>query len=548
LVAASADDGKLAWSHPVGNLQLILRDDALYAAGAQKTTGLKFDYSSGSILAKFPARRACTRATGSVDSIFFRASGGTVRVLTETNTAQHIAPMRPPCQDGVLISNGNLYWGPWMCGCQLSLYGNICLSPKPAAPKTGADIYSDALTAGNDLARVQPLNADANDWVSFRGNNSRNDATEASIPSGVKLKWEANLNSAALPTAPVAAGGLVFVADRAGAVRALDENGKQIWKTYTAGPVYYPPAVDNDRVYVGSADGRVYAYEARTGRFLWSFRVAPEDRLIPVYGKLISTWPVAGGVVVEDGTVYAAAGIAHYDGTYVVALDGVTGKLKAQNDSSGVIAKQVNNGISMQGNLAIAEGELRFLAGGVYETARYDLQTLKCLNKPKVQVNSQFRTAFYPYYPGYGKYVSLEYTCGDGSTLCHDASYEGSLFSNLALEAKLPAGKPRSKKEAARWARRGKNADAPKKLWQDKTNRRFTSFVVSENQLLATGHADKTPEDAFLAAINIKDGTDAWRQKLPADAVKGGTAIDHRGRIYVSLQNGRLACFEPLQK
>ncbi len=52
-----------------------------------------------------------------------------MRVMTETSRTEHIAPMRPPCQDGVLVSNGHLYWGPWMCGCALSLYGNIGLSP-----------------------------------------------------------------------------------------------------------------------------------------------------------------------------------------------------------------------------------------------------------------------------------------------------------------------------------------------------------------------------------------------------------------------------------
>ena len=111
-----------------------------------------------------------------------------------------------------------------------------------------------------------------------------------------------------LPTAPVAAGEMVFIADRAGVVRALDLSGKEVWKAYTSGPVYYPPAIANDRVYVGSADGRVYAYAARSGRLLWTFRVAPEDRWIPIYGDLINRWPVAGGVVVEDGTVYARSG------------------------------------------------------------------------------------------------------------------------------------------------------------------------------------------------------------------------------------------------
>ena len=548
LASVSTKDGSVQWTHPTGNLQLVLRDDAVYAAGPQRSkSGVKLDYATGKVLAKFPARRACTRATGSIDSIFYRASGGTVRVLTATNTAQHIAPMRPPCQGGVLISNGHLYWGPWMCGCQLSLYGNICLGAVTEEESSVIDIYANARTVFGNLTDVKPLDVHATDWVSYRGNNARNDATAVAIPKSVEPLWTAEVSSSALPTAPVVAGGMVFVADRTGAVIALDEAGKLVWKTYTAGPVYYPPAVANDRLYVGSADGRVYAMEARTGHQLWSFRVAPRDRWIPVYGQLISAWPVAGGVVVDGDTVYAAAGIAHFDGTYVVALDAVTGKLKRQNSSSGTLSEQVNNGISLQGNLSIVDKELRFLAGGVYETARYELDTLACSNSPRVQVNSGYRTAFYPYYPAYGRYVSLDHTCADGSTLCHDASYEGSLFTNLALQSPLPPGTPKEKKEAARWRRRGKNIPAPKNLWQEKTNRRFTSFVVSTDQLLATGHPDHKPKETFLAAINIKDGSDIWKHSIPAEAVKGGTAIDRHGRIYVSMEDGRVMCFAPAE-
>lgn len=543
-VAASAKDGKLAWTFPTGNLQLVLRDDAVWAAGPQQTeTGFRLDHNTGKILATFPSRRACTRATGCADSIFFRASGGTVRVLTETNTAQHIDPMRPPCQDGVLIAGGHLYWGPWMCGCQLSLYGNIALSPAGDVATDASKLYQDALITADNFKQVESLDADADDWVTYRGSNARDDTTSVSLPSQLELKWTKKIANGELPTAPVAAGGMVFVADRAGSVRAIDKNGDVVWKSYTSGPIYYSPAIANDRVYVGSADGYVYAFEACTGRKLWSFRVAPEDRWIQVYGKLISAWPVSGGVVVRDGTVYAAAGIAHYDGTYVVALDGVTGELKAHNSTSGTLETEVNNGISMQGNLTIVDDELRFLAGGVYETARYDLKTLECLNTPVKQVNSQFRTAFYPYYPAYGKYVSLDYTCDNGCSLIHDASYEGSVFANLSLEEPLPPGVNKPRKEAARWIRR-RGGKAPATIWKDKANRRFTSFVVSGDGLLATGHPDSKPDEPFLVALNIKDGQDVWIKQLPADAVKGGTAIDRDGRVYVSLESGELVCFE----
>ena len=548
LVVASTKDGKLKWTYPVGNLQLVLRKDAVYAAGPQRTKGVCLDYKSGKTLTTFVARRACTRATGSVDSIFFRANGGTVRLMTYTKNEQHIAPMRPPCQDGVIVSNGYFYWGPWMCGCQLSLYGNIGLrgigDTRPPSPK---QMHATALTTYGDIARVKSLGAKAEDWVTYRGTNARSDLSKVELPSGVRPLWKATVTRGALPTAPVTAGGLTFVADRSGIVRAFDGDGKIAWKSYTNGPVYYAPAIAKDRLFVGCGDGRVYAFEAKTGRLLWTFRVGPKVDRINVYGKLISRWPVAGGVVVQDGVVYAAAGIAHYDGTYLAAIDAVTGKLQAHNHGSGTVSERVNSGISIQGNLRIVAGELRFLGGGVYETARYDLKTLKCLNNPHRQVTSRYRTAFYPYYPGYGKYVSLTYQCEDGCTLTHDASYEGNYFSRLELQKPLPPKAKRPVKDAAndylRRRRRGKTP--PKFVWRDRNDYRFNGFIVSKDRLIAGGHLGVNEQSAFLAAINVKDGKDVWRIKLPSIPVKGGTAIDHRGRIYVVTQSGQLLCFAP---
>jgi outer membrane protein assembly factor BamB len=538
LAVASARYGTLAWTYPHGNLQLVLRDDGVYAAGPE-ATGVRLDYATGRLLDELPTRRACTRATGGADSVFYRTSGGTVRVRTDKQTAEHIAPMRPPCQDGVMIANGQAYWGPWMCGCQLSLYGHIALAP---AGDEAAEEGQAARWTGQRLTDVKPLGAQPHDWTTYRGNNARTDEGATPIPADVTLAWQVDVSGDQLPTAPVSAGGLIFVADRGGRVRAFDLQGRQVWKAYTPAAIYYPPAIAQDRLFVGSADGRVHAFEAATGRPLWTYRVAPRDEWIPVYGKLINRWPVAGGVVVRDGTVYAAAGIAHYDGTHVVALDAASGEPKAENRTSGMLSEQVNGGISMQGELTIVGDELQFLGGGVYETARYDLKTLECLNAPKAQVTSQFRTAFYPLYPDYGKYLSLDYTRPDRTSLVHDASYEGSQFTNLALKSALPPGVPQDKQEAARWERR-RGAVERKVLWQDAKDRRFTSFIVSDPILLVAGHAEGA--EPFLAAMTMDDGTDRWYQTLPALAVKGGTAIDPQGRIFVTLENGQLLCFVP---
>lgn len=545
LVVASAADGRLLWTKDRGNVQIVLRDDGFYAAGAQDAdASFKFSYE-GDILARLPHRRACTRATGTIDSIFFRASGGTVRVDVATNVANHIAPMRPPCQDGVLVSDGHLYWGPWMCGCQLSAYGHIALGPAGDfnfRPGLGGERLTVESPAGGAIEALPPGDAS---WTSYQGDCARSMVSKVEIPARVSKAWEYALPNRAFPTAPIACGGRVFLADRNGLVRALDaKTGGLVWETFTAGPVYFPPEAWENRLYVGSADGRVYALEAATGKRLWTFQAAPANQRIPVYGKLISRWPVAGGVVVDRGTVYAAAGMAHYDGVHVYALDAASGRVKWYNDTSGKISDVTGAGVSLQGELAIRGGELRFLGGGAYEFARYDLADGKCLNEPRDEPSSLFHTAFYAYYPEYGKYVSLEYALPGGEELVYDASYEGSRHSELALLGPLPAGAPRTVKVASRWQSQRRGETVRKTIWKHEPGLRYNSFAIGQKNLLAAGHAGEDDQTgSSLAAIELATGKVLWKQDLSGAVVKAGTAVDREGRILVALRDGKVLCY-----
>jgi outer membrane protein assembly factor BamB len=338
---------------------------------------------------------------------------------------------------------------------------------------------------------------------------------------------------------------MVFVGDDSGAVRGLDAaDGSLRWQAHTGGAIFLSPAIWRGRLYAGSADGRVYAYEAATGRLLWSFRAAPADRWMPVYGRLMSTWPVAGGVAVEEGVVYAAAGIAHYDGTYVYALDAVTGRVKWRNDTSGNISEKVDCGVSLQGPLSLTASELRFLGGGKYETARYDRATGRCLNEPDNTLAAQFRTAFYPYFPDYGRYMSLRHGLADGKEWVYDASYEGSQHTPLALLAPAPPGSARTEKQESRWPQTRAKGPRRATLWSDATRSRFHSLIVTRGALLVAGHTGDDPSQAaFLAGIDSATGADLWRQPLPAATVRAGTAIDYQGRIIVTLENGDVLAF-----
>ena len=122
LVAVSTRDGRVLWQHEHGNFQLVLREEGLYCLSGNRDqqVSLRLNPLTGETLAEIQtAKRGCTRPNGSVDSILYRALGGSTRLAVDQEKPMYISPMRPECQDGVTIANGLLYWWPMSCDCQL---------------------------------------------------------------------------------------------------------------------------------------------------------------------------------------------------------------------------------------------------------------------------------------------------------------------------------------------------------------------------------------------------------------------------------------------
>ncbi|KPJ74388.1 MAG: hypothetical protein AMS14_05565 [Planctomycetes bacterium DG_20] len=531
IVAVDAKTGKVQWSfgdggrqgkRKDGNYHLVLREDALYAIGTpdRPNSSVKLSYKDGSVLARFLQRRACTRATGSIDSIFYRAHDGTARLDVRSGVVKHLAPMRPPCQDGVIISDGLLYWGPWICGCPLSLFGHVCLGP--------AGDFN--FRTGADAARLEhgPRNGSAptafetrtGDWPAYRHDPERSAVGGVEVPDRVSLKWIFQSAGKAASSAPTAAGGHVFLGGKDGVVRALSAaDGQTVW-TYRAGAaVNFPPTIWKDRAYFGSNDGWVYCLAAADGRLLWRHRAAPAERWIPVYGTLASTWPVAGGVAVKDGVVYAAAGVADHDGTHVCALDAITGRLKWHSDSSGAVHPKTGSGISLQGNLRLVGRKLCFPGGNVHATAEYDVNTGRCLTGPARRAwFTGSRTLFY--HSHFANWLSVvefpggEKVYSDGGPLRRGSGKVGRQeypWSPLKMET----------------------------MWTSSTVNPCRGVALGANKVLLA----ISPE--VLAAVRMEDGRDAWVQKLPAPPTSWGLAVDGAQRVFVTLEDGRVLCFAP---
>lgn len=538
LLAASTKDGKLLWQHAGGNVQLVLRPDALYALGEgrinQAQSSLKLDPLTGKVLATFASRDRCTRATGCLDSIFTRGgAGGSTAVFDVTAKEPRIgmvSPMRPACTDGVVVAHGYLYWGPWMCRCDQTQLGVISLGPAGSFDYTAAATDAERLESLKGEG-VKPFPMNASDWPVYRRDNARSVTTSHTTPAKIARRWEYTPPSKVIPTAPVTASGLVLVSGADGAVRALDaETGKPRWTAYTGGPLKYPPALANDRVYVGSGDGWVYCLEAASGRLLWRFRAAPVERTIPLYGTLSSTWPLGGGVLVDNGVVYGAAGISNFDGTHIFALDAVSGKIRWENHTSGHSGNELpEGGVSVQGPPLLHGGAVYLAAG----------------NKPTVASYAVADGKFTPAGTGRGKdlFIRKGEVQATGFPL-YWRPEDDHFLSPMELET--PTGVLAiTTSSVARLA--ADPAPKPAAVWTSKPFQEIAAVAVTKNAVLVTGldRDVKKPEkiEAALCAVSLADGTTLWKQPLPTVPTAWGLAVDRAGRIVVTLLDGRVLCF-----
>ena len=501
VTAASTDDGRHLWTYKAErNPHVLIRNEGVYIVGAQNLKGdtHRLDPLTGKVLASYDiARRACVPVTGSTDSILFRSHGdGTERLDPVSSKRQWISPMRPSCFTGTVISGGHLYWTPWVCDCNLQMFGTICCAPAGNFKFHQAAVESERLESADRATKIAPFQQSPADWPTYRANNARTAETQAAVAGHVKRLWTFTPGAAFEATSPVAAGGMIFVSGSDGIVRALDAaGGKPRWTAYTGGAVRYPPAVAGDRALVGSGDGYAYAFEAATGRLLWRFRAAPAERKIPVYDQLLSTWPVASGVLLDGGVAYLAAGINNYDGTHVYALDAATGRIRWQNNTAGGTGAAFGSEAGVQGDLLLDQGKL-YLAGGsaaspaVFDTAggkrlgtgqkaRRGRELHLFIGKDKRgKLQRQVRTVGQPLYSIYPVYS----------------------------------------KEVA-W-------DPP--------------VVKTKNAHLL---CRQTPNGSTLVAQDPATRKDLWQHPLPGRPVRWGIAVDSRGRVVVALRDGRIICY-----
>ena len=365
-IGVGFEKGDLLWTSNFESPHPFFFNDALYVVprvAAPAAACRQVEPLTGKVLDQFNLGviGSCTRLTVTPNQFFYRPGGGEGRTvyvdLSTRKLADYEGVVRPGCFDGVVPANGRLYWMPLACDCW-QVHGTFSMAPRSALNEPSAPAESPAWASP---ASTAPANRD--DWPMFRANAAGTATVPTTVGQKAREVWRQRLPGGGL-TAPVCVQGRVFVGGTDGTVRALDAaNGKTLWQASSHAAVVHPPAYWNGRVVFGSCDGFLYCLDASNGRLLGRIELAPEKRLVNIMGRLMSAWPLGGGVVLsDDGIAYTAAGSTAADGAVTAAVDVATGRAR-WHQAYTLDRSEPRLSFGVQGNILLKDNTL-YINGG----------------------------------------------------------------------------------------------------------------------------------------------------------------------------------------
>ncbi len=136
--------------------------------------------------------------------------------------------------------------------------------------------------------------------------------------------------SGAVKASPSLSNGVLYFGDYSGHLQAVSEaTGKRLWDSASEGALlgsgtfYSTAAVIYGRVFLGNTDGRVYAYDASTGKLDWAVQT----------GAYVYASPAVANTPGLGPTIY----VGSYDGT-LYALNARSGKIDWRYHAGGRIS------------------------------------------------------------------------------------------------------------------------------------------------------------------------------------------------------------------
>jgi outer membrane protein assembly factor BamB len=226
------------------------------------------------------------------------------------------------------------------------------------------------------LFLMAALAARAGDWPVIHGDMDHTGVTSEQLTMPLSLSWTTEADHAPAPAfakgmtghrptdaacqdyvyqTVIAGNRLYFGTSTDEAVTCLDtDTGEELWRVFLDGAIRMAPTLGGGRVYVGTDGGSVYCLDGATGNELWRFRAGPTNYLCVGHSRIMSSWPVRGGVLLNDGVAYFTAGMYPTAGSYLYAVNAATGEQ--------IWRQQIQ--IIGNGSLKIVDGDKLWVSSG----------------------------------------------------------------------------------------------------------------------------------------------------------------------------------------
>jgi len=188
---------------------------------------------------------------------------------------------------------------------------------------------------------LMALGLEASTPAMFRGDAAHTGVYASAPPTLAGTAWTFRTGAKVL-SSPVVSEGVLFVGSADHRLYALDaKSGELKWRFQAAGAIAASPAVEEGRVIFSSLDGLIHGLDAVTGKSVWSFRTEGERRFTAagIHGAQPRTELMPdpfdvflSSAAVVGGLVFVGSGDQH-----VYALDAATGALRWKRKTGGVV-------------------------------------------------------------------------------------------------------------------------------------------------------------------------------------------------------------------